>query len=287
MHFIVDNAIIMAAGKSSRFAPLSYEKPKALIEVRGEVLIERQIRQLRAAGIDEIIVVTGYKSEDFEYLKAKFNVQLVKNEAYATRNNHSSLYAVRHALKNTYICSSDNYFSENPFEKEVDGSYYATVYHSAATDEWCPTLDEKGNIVQVTIGGNAHWVFYGHVFFDEHFSKQYVAFLEEAYPEEATKEKYWEDIYLEHTDVLKMKIRKYPDGVIHEFDSIEELRQFDPTYQQDTRSPILKKIAQHFHVLESELTNMSPLLDEAGDVIGFSFLVGKKIYRYFYEVGII
>ena len=36
----VDNAIIMAAGTSSRFAPLSYERPKALIEVKGEILIE-------------------------------------------------------------------------------------------------------------------------------------------------------------------------------------------------------------------------------------------------------
>ena len=43
----VNNAIIMAAGRTaSRFAPLSFEKPKALIEVRGEILIERQINQL-------------------------------------------------------------------------------------------------------------------------------------------------------------------------------------------------------------------------------------------------
>ena len=45
MAYKVDNAIIMAAGTASRFAPLSFEKPKALIEVRGEVLIERQIKQ--------------------------------------------------------------------------------------------------------------------------------------------------------------------------------------------------------------------------------------------------
>ena len=50
----VDNAVIMAAGLSSRFVPLSYEKPKGLLRVRGEVLIERQIRQLREAGIDDI-----------------------------------------------------------------------------------------------------------------------------------------------------------------------------------------------------------------------------------------
>ena len=50
----VDNAIILAAGASSRFAPLSYERHKALIEVKGEVLIERQIRQLREAGVEKI-----------------------------------------------------------------------------------------------------------------------------------------------------------------------------------------------------------------------------------------
>lgn len=55
----VDNAVIMAAGTASRFAPLSYEKPKALIEVRGEILIERQIRQLLEVGIKEIILVVG------------------------------------------------------------------------------------------------------------------------------------------------------------------------------------------------------------------------------------
>lgn len=37
----VDNAVIMAAGLSSRFAPISYERPKGVLKVRGEVLIER------------------------------------------------------------------------------------------------------------------------------------------------------------------------------------------------------------------------------------------------------
>lgn len=61
----VDNAVIMAAGMSTRLAPLSYETPKALLNVHGEVLIERQIRQLREAGIEEIFVVTGYKKNVF------------------------------------------------------------------------------------------------------------------------------------------------------------------------------------------------------------------------------
>ena len=91
----VDNAVILAAGASSRFAPLSYERHKALIEVKGEVLIERQIRQLREAGVKDIYVVTGYKSEQFSYLVEKFGVKLVHNSEYATRNNHSSIHVVR------------------------------------------------------------------------------------------------------------------------------------------------------------------------------------------------
>lgn len=113
----VDNAIIMAAGVSSRFAPLSYEKPKALITVNGEVLIERQIRQLREVGINEIVVVVGYKKEQFYYLKEKFGVIIVENPEYNTRNNNASIYVAQKYIHNSYICSADNYFTQNPFTK--------------------------------------------------------------------------------------------------------------------------------------------------------------------------
>lgn len=44
------NAIILAAGLSSRFVPLSYDVPKGLLKVKDEILIERQIKQLVAGG---------------------------------------------------------------------------------------------------------------------------------------------------------------------------------------------------------------------------------------------
>ena len=93
--FKVDNAIIMAAGLSSRFAPISYEKPKGLLRVRGEILIERQIKQLREAGINNITIVVGYKKEYFFYLESKYGVSIVINDEYASRNNHASLMKVR------------------------------------------------------------------------------------------------------------------------------------------------------------------------------------------------
>lgn len=47
----VDNAIIMADGTSSCFVPLSYERHKAMTVVKGEVLIERQIKQSMVTGV--------------------------------------------------------------------------------------------------------------------------------------------------------------------------------------------------------------------------------------------
>ena len=104
----------MAAGMSTRFVPLSIETPKALLKVKGEVLIERQINQLREANIQEIVVVVGYLKEKFEYLQEKYGVILIENPDYKTKNNHSTLYAARRYLKNTFICSGDNYFAEIP-----------------------------------------------------------------------------------------------------------------------------------------------------------------------------
>ena len=50
----VDNAIIMAAGYSARCMPLSNVLPKGLFRVKGEILIEREIRQLQEAGVKEL-----------------------------------------------------------------------------------------------------------------------------------------------------------------------------------------------------------------------------------------
>ena len=96
----IDNAIILAAGMATRFVPLSYEIPKGLLDVDGLPLVERQIVQLREKGIEEIVIVVGYKKDAFEYLKEKYGVILVESKEYKTKNNHSSLYAAKDYLKN-------------------------------------------------------------------------------------------------------------------------------------------------------------------------------------------
>ncbi|MEE1517610.1 MAG: NTP transferase domain-containing protein [Lachnospiraceae bacterium] len=283
----VRNAIIMAAGTSSRFAPLSYEKHKGLIEVKGEVLVERQIRQLRQAGIEEIIIVTGYKAEQFEYLKDKFGVMLVHNSEYLTRNNNSSIKAVKEYIGDSYICSVDNYFSTNPFETEVAESYYAAVYSDGKTQEWCMTEDAEGYINSVVIGGENAWYMLGHTFWDKEFTERFLKILDEIYDEPETRNLLWESIFEKHLDVLKMRIKKYSDDVIYEFDTLDELRIFDSSYVSDSRSNIIKDVSKRLGVNESEITQLISIKDNTNEAVGFEFVVKNCCYEYIYESKII
>ena len=281
---IVDNAVIMAAGTSSRFIPLSYEKPKALLEVKGEILIERQIKQLQEAGISRIYIVTGYKAEQFEYLKKKYNVELVYNPDYITRNNHASIWAVKDVLSNSYVCSADNYFTRNPFEKEVEESYYAAKFADGYTEEWCMEADKSGFISNVTIGGSHAWYMLGHTFWTKEFSQRFLAILQSEYYYPETRDKLWEKIFLAHLDILKMRIRKYKDNDIFEFDTLDELRNFDETYKYNTRSEVLRKIAIKLNVKEEKITNIVPLNTQDVNVINFAFDCCKKQYIYLGDI---
>lgn len=279
----VDNAIIMAAGTGSRFAPLSYERHKALTVVKGEVLIERQIEQLKAAGVPDIIIVTGYKADQFEYLVSRCGVKLIHNSDYLTRNNNSSIWAAKDVLGNSYVCSSDNYFAENPFEAEVDDAYYAAEYADGHTAEWCMTEDEVGYINFVTIGGDNAWYMLGHTFWSHEFSRRFLRILKAEYDLPETAGKLWEKIFMAHLDTLKMKIRKYAPGVIYEFDTVDELREFDESYKNDTRSQFIRRVAMELGVTEEQIIHITSMKNAAVEAIGFEFDCNGRHYGFEYS----
>lgn len=226
----VDNAVIMAAGLSKRFAPVSTYCPKGLTLVKGEVLIERQIRQLQEAGITDIYVVVGYKKELFYYLRDTYNVTIVENDQYNTKDNPESLYLVKDILRNTYICSVDNYYPANPFALYEYKGYYSSVHVEGETHEWCITTDEGGHITDVSIGGYDADIMLGHVYFDKAFSKQFVALLEQLENTSDYWHHVWEYLYIHHMDTLDLEIRKFDKQQILEFDSVDEAVQFDSDF---------------------------------------------------------
>ena len=110
-----ESAVILAAGFGMRMVPINTEIPKGLLEIHGEPLIERLIRQLQEAGVRKIYVVVGFMKEQFEYLIDEFGVQLVVNADYAGKNNLHSLKLVLSKLSNSYIVPCDLWCRQNPF----------------------------------------------------------------------------------------------------------------------------------------------------------------------------
>lgn len=280
MDKIKRNAIIMAAGTASRFIPLSVECPKGLLDVKGEVLIERQIRQLKEAGIDDVTVIVGYKAEMFKYLATKYGVDIVNNEDYYRYNNTSSIIKVVDRLSNTFICSSDNYFSKNVFLEESAQSYYSALYAKGSTDEYCLSVDEYDNIIDVAVGGYDSWYMVGHVYFSNDFSEVFSKILVSEYDKEETKQGYWEDVYIRYIQQLPfMKIHRYAKHDIEEFDSIDELRLFDDSYLYNTRSSIINSIANQLNCSEAELNSFSRLKHDRDHLI-FTFVKDDEPYLY-------
>lgn len=257
----IDNAIILAAGMSTRFVPFNYEMPKGLLSVKGEVLIERQIRQLREKGIDEIIVVVGHMKEKFEYLKEKYGVILVEATDYAEKNNHASVYAARDYLKNTIITSSDLYFTDNIFQTYAYDAYYCTIFIPGKTAERGIETDSDDKILKTMYGDKCYdiWVTLGYAFFSKRFSDNFLKIMDKEFNLPDTANKFWADIQDEHLDELYMYAKRVDADVIHEFDSLEELREFDSKYLYDSGSAIMKKLCKLLAVHENGIIGIESL----------------------------
>lgn len=275
----VDNAVILAAGLSRRLAPISYEQPKGLLKVRDEVLIERQIEQLKEAGINDITIVVGYKQELFFYLEDKYDIDIVINQEYATRNNNSSIMAVKRILGNTYICSSDDYFTENPFRPYVWKAYYAAQFVEGPTEEWCMEVGAGQRITEVHIGGMDAWYMIGQVYFDRDFSRHFIEVLEAEYDLPATAEKLWEQLYVDHIDEFDMRMKKYPEGSIFEFDSLDEVRAFDPYFLENINSRIFDNIEMVLKCDKNDIHDVYPLSQGLTN-LSCHFAIGADEYVY-------
>jgi len=97
-------AVILAAGRGKRIAPLTDTKPKPLLQIFGKPLIEHSLDALRENGINECIIVTGYMAEKLrKHLerngKHGITISYVYNPAYENGNG-LSLYVAKRLLDN-------------------------------------------------------------------------------------------------------------------------------------------------------------------------------------------
>ncbi len=249
-----ERAIILAAGICSRAIPIARETPKAFLEVGGEKLIERQLKQLHEAGITEIYIVVGYMKERFEYLMDAYGVHLIVNADYAVKNNLHSLYLARGKLENAYIVPSDIYFEQNPFRKDELYSWY--MVSDYVDEESTVRINRKGQLVKATglSGGNA---MIGLSFLAKSDSSVALDKLNEFEHDGRHDDSFWEEILFDGDDAsINYRIAKPEEAI--EINTYEQLRDLDPKSKQ-LENDAIKLIEKVFGAKNEEISEIKNL----------------------------
>ncbi len=248
------NAIILAAGFGMRMVPINMSAPKALIEVDGERLIERTIRQLHEVGIKEIYVVVGYMKEQFEYLIDDYGVKLIVNSQYSQKNNLHSLNLASTHLSNTYIVPCDIWCRNNPFSKEELYSWY--MVSDLVDDESEVRVNRKMelSVVEKNTAGNQ---MIGISYITDDLAKVLVERLATCDEDKRFDSEFWEkSAYANEKMLFQARVVHANDYV--EINTYEQLRELDENSNQ-LRTDAIKIIAKEFKVKEDEIKNISIL----------------------------
>ena len=203
------------------------------------------------------------------------------NPEFNTKNNTHTLYLAQKYIRNTYICSADDYFVENPFDEYVYRSFYAGVHVKQKTEEWYMVPDRKMNILKVNKSGTDGYIMLGHVYWDKTFSSAMVNLLNQDHNIGKYDQVVWEEILLEKVKALPvMEIREYPAETIFEFDSLEDLRKFDAQYVHHTNASIMRNISGVLECDESDIVNFELIKD---GLTNTSFVFEVKGNKYVYR----
>lgn len=263
------NAVILAAGYGMRMVPINTEEPKGLLEVKGETLIERLIKQLHEVGVQDIKVVVGFMKEHYEFLIDKYNVKLVVNSHYKDWNNIYSLFLVKDDISDTYILPCDVWFEKNPFSTIEDESWYLFGEEQVPGLNWQVKNNEK-----VRFNSSKGNKMIGLAYLNEMQGKNISKLLEKSI-EEKQYTSFWEDI-LENKKNFLLKGKLISDNSHAEINSYEQLLDLDSgsTHLKNDAIEIIedilkvnKKDIHNIHTLKKGMTNRS-----------FIFTVNNKRY---------
>ena len=131
-------AIILSAGQGSRLGHLTDDRPKCLIEFGGKSLLDWQLDTLVANGVDEAVVVTGFRDDQIEAVLARRGgepkVRTVFNPFYKVADNLGSLYMVRGELAGDCLVWNGDTLVSNALMARVVGD---------DTHGICVTIDRK------------------------------------------------------------------------------------------------------------------------------------------------
>ena len=217
-------AIILAAGMGTRLRPITLTTPKSLIEVAGTSLIERQIEFLRAKGIEDIIVVTGYLAEKFDFLKDQYGVTLIHNDQYESYNNFYTMYLVRHYLSDAYVIDADNFLVDNFLLSAPESSLYFGVAKEGFEDEWVLHYQQDDlRVTAITVESGQGRILSGVSYWSTEDGQHLQQLIERYYQETDYANLYWDDVVKDNLADLDVHVYPIEGHQTFEIDSLEDL----------------------------------------------------------------
>ncbi len=269
------NAIILAAGFGMRMVPINLSTPKALLEVNGEKLIDRLIRQLKEIGVNDITVIVGFMKESFEYLIDEYGVELVVNEEYAVKNNLHSLALVAERIQNTYIVPCDIWCDSNPFDSTELYSWY--MVSDLIEEESNVRVTRKIELV-VTPEKDAGNAMIGITYLLEPEASAVREKLK-VMDTEKYADCFWEEtLYAKDRMIVRARVVKSTDVV--EINTYEQLRDLDSDSNQ-LQSDAIRTISNALECKEDEITDISVLKK---GMTNRSFLFSAKGEKYIMRI---
>ncbi|MDW0114028.1 sugar phosphate nucleotidyltransferase [Sporosarcina saromensis] len=219
-------AIILAAGMGTRLRPLTDERPKGLVEVLGKPIVERQIEFLKEKGIHDIIVVTGYLRDHYDYLVEKYGVSLIHNDKYDVYNNIYTMYVVKDYLPGSYVVESDFFWTTNIIDPNPVGSKCFCNLRENFTNEWIIRFNEESHrITEFEIGdGQNEYILSGISYWTEEDGKFIVEKLEQEIESGNFKELYWDEMVKRHLGDMHVELVPLSSTDTYEIDSVEDLK---------------------------------------------------------------
>jgi len=150
----VTTAVILAAGLGTRLKHHTEAQPKGFLEVDGTSLIERSITNLIHAGINDIIIGTGYRYEHFDKLKQKYPVTTFTNLDYRITGSMYTLYVLRHLISKPFLLlESDLLYDPIALKYLLDDTEQDVILASGATqsgDEVFIQASGESNLQQMS-----------------------------------------------------------------------------------------------------------------------------------------
>ena len=248
------NAVILAAGFGMRMVPINLTAPKAMLEVHGEALIERQIRQLQEAGIRDITVVVGFMKESFEELIDRYGVKLIVNREYAHKNNLSSLALTADKISNTYIIPADVWCRRNPFSRHELYSWYMVTDTKNA--ESTVRLNRKMELAEVTDRRDGNTMI-GISYLTGQEAKTVRERIRLFSRNPAYDQEFWESALYENGKMIVHGRLAHAADVV-EINTYEQLRELDGESSY-LKSDALDVIAEVFHTSPEKIVNIEVL----------------------------